>query len=113
MSPRLRVERRSARRLSRAQCAWLASARLRPGGEVSILNLSPGGTAIDGAPRLLPGACVDLHLAAPGWHATLTARVLRCQVARLSADHGVSYRAALRFDQLFEAPFLVTQARAP
>jgi hypothetical protein len=104
MRPWPRDERRAAARLPRAQCLG-ARARLRPGGEVEIVDLSPGGTAIDRAPRLLPGAAVQLHLSAPGWRQTMTARVVRCEVSDLSSGSGTRYKAGLRFEEPLESPF--------
>jgi len=74
---------------------------------VEIVNLSKGGTAIDRAPRLLPGSTVQLHLSAPGWRATVTARVTRCEVSDLSGDSGARYRAGLCFDKPLDSPLRV------
>ncbi len=97
-------ERRDARRQTAAECAWLTSARLRTGLEVAVIDLASGGALIEAPARLLPGATVELHLAAPGWRWFASARVLRCCVFALVAEEGVRYRAALRFDRCLEAP---------
>jgi hypothetical protein len=111
MKGRPRGERRAEARLSGAQCP-VAAARLRPGGEVRVLDLSAIGTAIDRAPRLLPGSMVQLHLSAPGWRATVAALVVRCEVSDLS-DTGARYRAGLRFDRPLETPGRAAGSRGP
>lgn len=101
MTVRPHGERRAFRRLGRVHCA-LWTARLRPGGDVEIRDLSEGGAAIDRAPRLLPGSMVQLHLAIPGWQGQVAARVVRCRVSGLSADSGMFYVAGLSFERPVE-----------
>lgn len=92
-------ERREGRRWTMSECRWLTSARLRHGVDVDVLNLSTAGALIELAARLLPGATVEMHLGAADWAFSSPARVLRCYVSALSADDGVRYQAALRFDR--------------
>ena len=72
---------------------------LRPGCEVSIINLSAGGALIEGPRPLRPGARVHLVLGIGARSLGLGAHVLRCSVASLDATDGVRYRGALRFDE--------------
>lgn len=99
-----RDERRSSHRQPGRDCGWLALARLRPGLELIVLDLSPGGALVEVPARLLPGANVELQLTAPGWRWLGGARVLRCQVSALLPEHGVRYRAALQFDHPLTPP---------
>jgi hypothetical protein len=75
---------------------------VRPGREIGLLDLSAGGALIEAPTRLLPGTCVELQLAAPGWRWTVTARVLRCRVSALVPDQGVRYKAALMFERALD-----------
>ena len=68
------------------------------------MNLSPRGTAVDRAPRLLPGAIVQLDLSTPGWRHTFSARVVRCEVSDLTGGSGTTYKAGLSFEEPLAAP---------
>lgn len=110
MNGRPRMERRAGRRRSFYECAWLQSARVRHGPDVTVLNLSETGALVEARARLLPGAHVELQLVAPEWQASAAACVLRCHVAGVVPDHGVKYRAALRFDERIRLPGHVDEA---
>ncbi len=97
-------ERRLTPRKERADCAWLVAARLRPGRDVRVLDLSSGGALVEASVRLMPGAPIVLHLVGVGSHHTIRGTVLRCYVAAIDRMTGVRYRAALGFDQRFLAP---------
>jgi hypothetical protein len=97
-------ERRSWPRKTSDQCAWLVAARLRPGRDVKLLDLSKGGALVEGAVRLMPGASIVLHLVGVGCHHTIRGTVLRCFVSALDHSSGVRYRAGLAFDQSFPVP---------
>jgi hypothetical protein len=112
MRPWPQTERRALRRVPRALCP-AAAARLRPGGDVEIVDLSAHGTRIDRAPRLLPGTAVQLHVSAAGWGTTVTAHVVHCQVSDLSGEGGAKYRAGLRFDRPLEALLGAAGIRGP
>jgi hypothetical protein len=72
---------------------------VRPGHAVAVVDLSPSGALIEGGRPLRPGARVQVQLDAGGARAALSARVVRCLVAAIDADRGVTYRAALAFDE--------------
>jgi hypothetical protein len=97
-------ERRASPRKTRAECAWLLAARLRPGRDVRVLDLSNGGALVEAAGRLMPGAPIVLHLVGVRSHHTIRGTVLRCYVSALDHSTGVWYRAALAFDQCFAVP---------
>ena len=74
-------------------------ARVRPGAEVSLLDVSAGGALVEAAHRLLPGAWVEVHLRREDDREVLRGRILRSSVARLRADV-VIYRGAIAFERL-------------
>ncbi len=82
----------------------IVSARVRPGLEVTVVNVSSGGALIDAAHRLLPGSGIELQLSTRERHVSMRGRVLRCSVARLYASQ-LCYRAAIGFDR--HLPWLV------
>jgi hypothetical protein len=72
-------------------------ARVRPGREVLIVNVSSGGVLVETPHRLLPGSLIELHLRTAERRVSVRGRVLRCAVARLRADD-LWYRGAIGFD---------------
>ncbi len=98
MTPR-GAERRTAVRRGPAAESWLATARVRPGHEVRVVNLSAGGVLVEAGTRLLPGTRVVLQFAGPGVALRASAHVVRCYVAALDPERGVRYRAGLAFDR--------------
>lgn len=102
-------ERRREPRRSAAEIDDVA-ARVRPGHDVSIVDVSPRGALVEGPRPLRPGTHVQLHLQRAGRGAAVNARVLRCLVTAIDADAGVTYRAALAFD---EACGLLSEQTAP
>jgi hypothetical protein len=91
-------ERRQARRRETFDEHGVASARVRPGRDVALVNVSARGALIEAEHRLLPGSSIELQLTAGARSATVRARVLRCSVARLRAS-SISYRGAVGFDR--------------
>ena len=73
-------------------------ARIRPGHQVVIIDLSRGGALVDAALRILPGAVVDLQIETALGRTVHTGRVVRSAVAELNA-HTVRYRAAIAFER--------------
>lgn len=76
----------------------IASARIRPGKRVTVIDVSAGGALLETGHRLLPGASVELHLQNDHRRATVRGRVLRCYVARIRST-SVCYRGAILFDR--------------
>jgi hypothetical protein len=71
---------------------------LRPGYDVSLVDLSSGGALIQGTRPLRPGARIHLQLVFGTRRLGIAAHVLRCSVASLDSGQGVQYRGALKFD---------------
>ena len=96
----------------RAEDEWTRTARasLRPGYRIAILNISGGGALIESRRPLRPGSRAMLQIATPRGPVGLSALVLRCGISALSADAGVLYRAALKFDDRGWARELQTRA---
>ena len=90
-------ERRRHPRFVPAQDRGPALARLRPGREVLVLNLSRGGLCIEAVSPVRPGNQVDIRFALPNWEWHGEAEVLRCQVSALPRGERVRYQAGLRF----------------
>jgi len=110
MSAEALPDRRSSPRRTSAECAWLVAARLRPGREARVLDLSGGGALVETAVRLMPGTSTVLHLVGVRRRHTIRGTVLRCYVSALDRSTGVRYRAALRFEQRFPVPENDTRA---
>jgi hypothetical protein len=91
-------DRRRNRRAASIQDHKIVEARVRPGHDVSLVDISAEGALVDAAHRLLPGASIELQLATRDRRLSVRGRVLRCTVARLNASV-VWYRAAIGFDR--------------
>jgi hypothetical protein len=75
-------ERREAPRVDPRRTQWHEVALLRPGQEVLVVNLSPGGALLESPTRMSPGARAELHLfGAP--RLMVRGRVDRCEIVRL------------------------------
>lgn len=92
------VERRSGHRLAARTTRWPETAILRPGQEVTVVNLSHGGVLLESSTRMAPGARAELQLL--GIHRRMVrGRIDRCHVARLEP---LRYRGAVVFDEHLE-----------
>jgi hypothetical protein len=79
-------------------------ATVRPGNPIALVNLALGGALVHSTRPLRPGARIHMHITG-GTHVVRAAgHVLRCGVARLSAD-GVVYVGALKFDNHCSLPW--------
>jgi hypothetical protein len=93
------IDRRRSRRLISPNEHGVVSARVRPGYDVTVIDLSADGALIESRRRLLPGACVDLHLQSIGRAAEIVrGEILRCAVAGLR-ENAISYRGAISFER--------------
>ena len=92
------IDRRVALRHCRVEEHGIVSARVRPGHDVSLIDVSAGGALVEGRYRLLPGASVELQLETSQLTAGVRGRVVRCSVSRLRST-SVCYRGAIAFDR--------------
>ena len=77
----------------------LVSARVRPGYDVQVVDISGGGVLVEGNRRLMPGATVELQLQPEGGPVEVVrGHVLRCCVSSLR-ESAVSYRGAIAFER--------------
>jgi PilZ domain len=76
----------------------IVSARVRPGRDVSVVNVSADGALIETDRRLLPGASIELQFTTRERRASMRGRVVRCSVSRLRAAD-IWYRGAICFDR--------------
>lgn len=90
------AERRACVRVGPATTVWAPSATLRPGHELTIVNLAPHGVLVRTGTRILPGKRVDLQLIGGGTRHSAAGRVLRCRVVSLSP---MCYEAAITLDE--------------
>ena len=91
------IERRGARRRGAGEHG-IVKARIRPGHDVTLIDLAPGGALLEADRRLLPGSSVELHIQSADRHASLRGCVLRCCVVRVRPA-SVCYRGAIAFDR--------------
>lgn len=89
------IERRASVRCAPATTLWAPNATLRPGHDITIVNLTTSGLLVRTRVRVLPGKRVDLQLTGEGKRHSAAGRVLRCRVAGLSP---VCYEAAIAVD---------------
>lgn len=90
------TDRRTEPRWAPEHTQWDATALLRPGLLVRVIDLSGGGVLLECSSRLRPGTRAELHLSGPGGRCVRGGRVQRCVVADLNP---LRYRGALVFDQ--------------
>jgi hypothetical protein len=74
-------------------------ATLRPGCPVDVVDLSPTGVQVQSVRPLRPGSRVHVRLASKNRTLAVAAHVVRCVVWSLHLEEGVTYRAALRFEE--------------
>jgi hypothetical protein len=97
------IDRRAFSRRGPREGPW-AGARLRPGRDVVLVDLSSGGAQVETLVPLLPGSRVVLQLLGGGAACLVSGRVTRCQVHALDKGGGVRYRGAVAFDELLALP---------
>ncbi len=90
-------DRRRAIRLLSPVDHGIVLARVRPGRTAAVIDISSTGALIETAHRLLPGACVEVHLELPAGRHTVRGRLVRCAITTVSATR-VVYQCAIDFD---------------
>jgi hypothetical protein len=96
-------DRRAFTRLFPGDAPWSA-ARLRPGRDVTLIDLSNGGAQLEAPVPLRPGARVFLQLLGKGSAHRVSGRITRWRVHALDGERGVRYRGAVAFDELLKLP---------
>jgi hypothetical protein len=97
MTPHL-LERRLAPRRQSVSEHGIVSARVRPGIDASVVDVSAAGALIETSHRLLPGSSVEICFDPDKRRPAVRGKVVRCAVAQLGPDQ-VCYRGAILFDQ--------------
>lgn len=99
-----RAERRRHVRRPAADLEWLRGARLRPGLDAALSDISPGGARVETAARLRPGVKTALHLKTRNDERRASGEVVRAWVSAIRPDGGVVYGGAVRFDRPIDLP---------
>ena len=97
-SVRSLTDRRLSRRTSAVNDLGILQARVRPGREASVIDISAHGALIETALRLLPGRQVELQIERGDELLAIRGRVVRCRVVGVLPSR-VSYRGAIGFDK--------------
>lgn len=84
----------------------MVSARIRPGYNVSVVDVSAGGVLVESERRLFPGSVVELQVRSAHRSQVVRGHIVRCAVARLRAN-AICYRGAIAFDH--NLPWLVDE----
>jgi PilZ domain-containing protein len=92
------TERRLARRITAIAELGIRQAKVRPGHEAAVLDISSHGALIETALRLMPGRQIELQIERGGQIMPIRGRVMRSQVARVQPSR-ISYRGAIGFEQ--------------
>lgn len=95
------MERRRALRRAVAGHEPLATAKLRAGAQLRVVDASSWGALAETTDRLLPGRQLDVHIVTAEGRVLVRARVARSYVSRLEAS-AVHYRTALAFDRALD-----------
>jgi hypothetical protein len=92
------TERRLARRITAVAELDIRQAKVRPGHEAAVLDISSSGALIETVFRLMPGRQIELQIERGGQITPIRGRVMRSHVARVQPSR-VSYRGAIGFEQ--------------
>lgn len=92
------AERRLSTRTRAVVELGILQARIRPGHEASVIDISAHGSLIETALRLLPGRPIELQIERDNQLTAVRGRVVRCTVARVLASR-VSYQGGIGFEQ--------------
>jgi hypothetical protein len=92
------IDRRADKRCT-AAAMRVSLATLRPGRHVRVIDLSPAGALVQTDRPLRPGSRVQIRLVLATITVSVAAHIVRCLVSAIHPEYGVTYRAALRFDE--------------
>jgi len=101
-------------RVSASEAGVSRKARLLPGGDVDVLNISATGLLVEGKSRPVIGTVVSIRLNGSRIK-RLDGRIVRCRVSTIHRDGTLSYESAVEFDQSHAVEDLVNAGaeRAP
>ena len=91
-------------RVSAAQIGASPSARLMPGGDADVINISNTGIRIEGKNRLVVGATVSIRVRGSAIK-RFDGKIVRSHVSTIHRDGSLSYESAIEFDR----PYPVTE----
>jgi hypothetical protein len=89
-------ERRANQRALPTAAGWTSKAILRPGHEITLVNVAKGGVLIQTRTRVLPGKRVDVQLLGDRGRQAVAGKVVRCRLLGLSP---LSYEAAIALEE--------------
>ncbi len=99
MAARVTVQdRRLAERVTPDRTPWQRLALLRPGQEVVLVNVGPGGALVESLTRMSPGVRTELQLFGAS-RRSVRGRVERC---RVSGIEPLRYEGAIVFDSALD-----------
>ena len=90
------AERRREPRRSGGGERWHSIAILRPGQEITLLNITSRAALVESEARLRPGVRTEMHLAGLDFRTSVRGRLDRCQVVALEP---IRYRGVVVFDE--------------
>jgi hypothetical protein len=86
-----------AQRVNPSEAGGATKARLLPGGEVDVLNVSETGLLVEGKSRPVVGTIVSIRLKGSRVR-KLDGRIVRSRVSTIHRDGTLSYESAIEFD---------------
>jgi len=95
-----------APRVTPAEASGPTKARLLPGGEVDVLNVSETGLLVEGKSRPVVGTIVSIRLKGSRLR-KLDGKIVRSRVSTIHRDGTLSYESAIEFDHSHALPDLV------
>lgn len=104
------VERRRAERIPAAEWTSISRARVRPGPDVLIVNVSRCGVLVECASAILPGQIVVLEVCAGHTQWETRGAVVRAFVTMVEHQRA-RYRGAIEFDRRIELWQMPNSAR--
>lgn len=94
-----------ARRYPASAFPEIQGIRLAPtGATATLVNLSASGILVECASRPAPGAVLTVHFKGTFTPASIKSRVVRCEVAGISADGSLRYHLGLAFSTRIVLP---------
>ena len=87
-----------ARRLDPAEAGGVRQARLLPGGDAHILNISPTGLLVENKTRLPVGSTVNIRVQGSSVIG-LEGHIVRSRVSAIHRDGSLTYETAIEFER--------------